>query len=143
MKHFKELTEHNYVLMGRFTYDSIGTPLKNRINIILTRNKKYETPKGTFVYNSFEKVINSYKNLNDEETELFVIGGANLYSQALHYADRIYLTIVENTFPEADTFFPKFSLNEWKVISHQKHSSDETHPFNYNFVTYERRINTK
>jgi dihydrofolate reductase len=143
MKHFKELTANGFICMGRKTYDSIGHPLPNRTNIILTRNKKYKAPFGTFVYHSIDEVIQHYKNQNNNESELWIIGGSEVYNQALPYADRLYLTIIQHTFPEADTYFPKFSLNVWKPVSCEKFEADDDNPYAHYFVTYERRENNQ
>jgi dihydrofolate reductase len=139
MKHFQKLTTNNFVCMGRKTYDSIGHPLKNRTNIILTRNKKYKAPLGTFVYHDIQEVIHDYQNQNNDENELFIIGGSEVYSQALQFANRIHLTIIEHTFPEVDSYFPKFNLVDFKPISCEKHEADENNPYTHYFVTYERR----
>jgi dihydrofolate reductase len=143
MKHFKDLTTGNFVVMGRKTFESIGFPLPNRHNIILTKNKKYKAPVGTFLYHSIEEVINAYKNQNNNESELFFIGGEDIFYQALPFADKIHLTIIDNTFDEVDTYFPRINLRYWKPIKNIKNESDEDHPYDYYFVTYERRFNQK
>ena len=143
MKHFKKLTTNGFVCMGRRTYDSIGHALPNRTNIILTRNKKYKAPVGTFVYHSIEEVIEQYKNQNNNESELYFIGGSEVYNQALPYCDRIYLTIIQHTFPEVDTWFPRISLVDWKPIETVKNKADDKNEHDHFFVTYERRNNQK
>lgn len=139
LKRFKELTTNHIVVMGRKTFQSIGKLLPNRINVILTHNKKFKTPLGGFVYHSFDDVVKEYKNLNNNEKELWIIGGESIYRQSLPYADYIYLTIIEHTTEKVDTFFPEFDLSEWKLIEHIKNKSDEKHPYDYHFVTYKRR----
>lgn len=140
MEHFVKLTTGNFVCMGRKTFESIGKPLKNRTNIILTRDENYKAPFGTYVFHSIEDVIKQYK-LNNDETELFFIGGSEVYSQAIPYASRLYLTIIENNFPHADSFFPQFSMMDWKVVSDQTifHPKDDKNEYDHFFVTYERR----
>jgi dihydrofolate reductase len=139
MKHFRELTTGHFIVQGRRTFDSIGHPLPNRTNIILTRNKRYSAPYGTFVYHSIEEVIHAYHKQNNDESELFIIGGAEVYSQAIHYADRLYLTIIDHEFPNVDSFFPAFSFLDWKVTSNIRNEADENNPYVHSFITYERR----
>lgn len=139
MKHFKELTTGHFVVQGRHTYESIGHPLPNRTNIILTRNKKYIPPVGTFVYHSIEDVINAYKNQNNNESDLWFIGGEKVYQQAIPYADRLYLTITDHEFPLADCYFPSFSMMDWKPIENVENKADENNLYDHYFVTYERR----
>jgi dihydrofolate reductase len=140
MKHFRKLTENNFCVFGRKTYESIGFPLPNRTNIILTRNSKYKVPNGTFVYGSLADVIFEYENYNDKENELFICGGSEIYNQALPYADRIYLTIIDHKFEHADAYFPRFNLSEWKVVENIKNKADENNQYDHYFVTYERKI---
>jgi dihydrofolate reductase len=142
MKHFKQITtsgNHNIVLMGRKTFESIGKPLKDRINIVLTKNKNFQAPKGVFVYHSVEEILNQYKNYGECKPDLFIIGGQQIYNQFLRYADRIYLTIIDHTFEKADAYFPEIDLNEWKIISNIKNAADENNPYDHYFVTYERK----
>lgn len=138
MKHFKELTTKNFICMGRKTYESIGKPLPNRTNIIISRNTKYNSPVGIFVYNSLEDVINEYEFYNQREDELFIIGGADVYKQSMQYCDRMYITVVEEIFEDADAHFPKFDLTEWKITEHTTHEANDKNPYKHHFITYER-----
>jgi dihydrofolate reductase len=141
MSHFKKLTTGHFIVQGRKTYDSIGHPLPNRQNIILTRNKEYRAPLGTFVYHDIETVIKQYKLLNNNESELFIIGGAELFSQSLEFADRIYLTIIEHSFENCDSFFPELSNVDWKVLSEKTIHvpKDAKNEYDHYFLTYEKR----
>jgi dihydrofolate reductase len=141
MSHFKKLTTGHFIVQGRKTYDSIGHPLPNRHNIILTRNKDYKAPVGTFVYHDIETVIKQYKLLNNNESELFIIGGSELFSQTLEFADRIYLTIIEHSFENVDSFFPELSTVDWKVVSEETiyKPRDDKNEFDLYFLTYQRR----
>ena len=142
MKHFKQLTtsgKHNIVVMGRKTLESIGHPLKNRINIVLTKNKNYQTPKGVFIYHSVEEILNQYKNYGECKPSLWIIGGEQIYRQFIRYADRIYLTIIDHEFENADAHFPEIDLSEWKITSNIKNEADENNPYDHYFVTYERK----
>jgi dihydrofolate reductase len=141
MAHFKNLTTGHFIIQGRKTFESIGRPLPNRKNIILTRNKDYKAPHGTFIYHDIETVISEYQNLNNNESELFIIGGGELFSQSIELADRIYLTIIEHAFENVDSYFPPLSTIEWQV-EHDKtifHPADSNNEFDHYFLTYQRR----
>lgn len=139
LKRFKEMTQNNYVVMGRTTFNSIGRPLPNRHNIILTRNKNYKVPIGTFVYNSLHEVVSNYHSHNSDEQELFVIGGGDLYSQAMQYADKLYITRIEHQFEKADTYFPKIDLSQWRKTETVYNWADKDHEYDYTYLTYERK----
>jgi dihydrofolate reductase len=112
LKRFKDLTMGKVVIMGRKTYESLRKPLSNRINIIITRNQNRKLDK-CLVVNSLEEAMEKSK----ASGEAFIIGGGEIYKQALPYAQKLYLTIVEGQF-EADTFFPDYS--EFKKIVFQR-----------------------
>jgi dihydrofolate reductase len=136
---FKELTKSHFVVQGRRTFESIGKPLPLRTNIILTKNNKYVAPNGTFVYHSVEDIIHEYENYGNKEMELWVIGGREIYTQFLKYADKLYITEIEHRFPKIDTYFPQFSFLDWKLIDKVENKKDEKHPYNYAYCIYERR----
>lgn len=102
LKHFKKLTTGNTVVMGRKTYESIGKPLPNRKNIVLTRNNKGIA--GCYVVNSVNDVLNL-------KEDVFVIGGQQIYELFLPYADTLVITHVDNEYPNADTFFPSIDCD--------------------------------
>jgi dihydrofolate reductase len=133
LKHFKEITTGHPILMGRKTYDSIGRPLPNRRNIIITRQTDLNIP-GTEVVNSMEEAISLCAN----EEEVFIIGGAEIYKSALSFTDRIYLTTVHQEF-EADAFFPVLDKNEWLETAQQHHHADEKNAVAYTFSILERK----
>jgi dihydrofolate reductase len=144
LKRFKELTSGQYCVFGRKTFESLPKqPLPNRHNIILTRNNDYQSPLGVYTYQTLESVIFEYREYNDNDDELFICGGEQVYKQALEYADRIYLTIIDHAFTKADAFFPEFDISDWKVIDHEQRKMDNEHLYNYHFVTYERKIKNK
>ena len=124
--------------MGRNTYFSIGHPLPNRHNIILTRNKNYKAPTGTFKYHSLEEVIDKYHNHNADKQDLFIIGGGEVYKQAMQYADKLYITRIECQFQNADTYFPVIDLSAWKLVETVYNWADEKHKYDYTYLTYER-----
>lgn len=133
LKYFKSLTTGHCVIMGRKTYESIGKPLPNRFNIIITRSRDF-TPPGCLVVNSIEEAIKAGKNC---KTEVFIIGGADIFKQSLKLANRIYLTKIHKTF-EGDTFFPYPDPKEWHQVSEEKKSYDEKNPYDYSFLVFER-----
>ncbi len=114
LKHFKEITSGNIIVMGRKTYESIGRPLPNRTNIIITKNNKFKA-EGCLIRNSFNEVLEEAKSYKDKE--IFIIGGGQIYKQALPHTDKLYLTIVDDEV-QADTFFPDYS--QFKNIISEK-----------------------
>ncbi|MBU0697127.1 MAG: dihydrofolate reductase [Bacteroidetes bacterium] len=132
LKFFKSTTSGHPVIMGRKTYDSVGKPLPNRRNIIITRQKDLKI-EGVEVFNELENAI---KACVDEE-EVFIVGGGEIYKQALPFTDKIYLTKVHHTF-NADAFFPELNYSEWKLISKEEHEPDEKHAYCFSFITFSR-----
>lgn len=134
LKYFKSLTIGNRVLMGRNTYESIGRPLPDRDNIVVT-TRPLDYPEGSrlTIRNNLVDALLEFGN----NAELYVIGGANVYEQALPYASRIYLTRIEEEF-EGDTFF-RFNEEEFKVVSRVKGRKDEQNPYVHNYLLYERK----
>lgn len=133
LKHFKEITSGHTVIMGRKTYDSVGKPLPNRRNIIITRNTGLEIA-GTEVVASMEEAL----QLCSSEKEVYIIGGAQIYSSSLHITDKIYLTRVHQSF-EADSFFPEIDPSLWIESDIEHHQPDEKNPIGYTFSTLTRR----
>ena len=118
LKRFKKLTLNHPVIMGRTTYESLGKPLPDRTNIVVSRNQKLKI-KGCQIANSLEEAINKAKMI--DRYEIFIIGGGQIYREAINLADRLYLTIINASSP-ADTFFPDYSGFK-KIISSQKGNS--------------------
>lgn len=131
LKHFKQITSGHTVIMGRKTYDSVGKPLPNRRNIIITRQEI--TIPGCEVVTSVEEAL----ELCADEEEVFIVGGAEIYKLAMNKTDRIYLTIIHHSF-DADTFFPEIDYMEWKEVSREDHTADEKHKYAYSFIKLER-----
>ena len=111
LKRFKKITFGHPVIMGRITYESLGKPLPGRTNIVVTRNKDFKAP-GCLVFDSLGKAISFAKN---KDKEVFIIGGGKIYEQGIKIADKLYLTLVEDS-PEADTFFPDYSGFKKKIF---------------------------
>jgi len=130
LKRFKKVTSNHHVIMGRKTFESLGKPLPNRTNIIITRNSNYKA-EGCIVVNSLNEAIEAAK----EDENPFILGGAEIYKQAIEIADKLDLTFVHHEF-DADVFFPKIDTTIWKEISREYFKADDKNKFNYSFVSY-------
>jgi dihydrofolate reductase len=131
LKRFKSITMGHCIIMGRKTYDSIGKPLPGRTNIVVTRNKSFKID-GCVIVHSLEEAYEYALKIN--ETESFVIGGAELIKQAISDCDKIYLTIIHSTI-EGDTFLDPLS-NDWKIESTENYLPDEKNNYHYSFINY-------
>ena len=134
MKRFKEITTGHTVIMGRKTFESLPNGrLPNRRNIIISHNTQLAI-EGAEVYSSLDYAF--IKCIN--ETEVFIIGGAQIYKQAISVADKLYITKILSAFPEADAFFPPIDKNKWKETSRETFPADEKNPYAFMFLEYER-----
>lgn len=130
LRRFKEITTDHTVIMGRKTYQSIldrlGKPLPNRRNIVITRDKNFKANGATVVHSIEEALSEAGKD------DTFIIGGAEIYNQSLHLADRIYLTEVYAEI-EGDTYFPQIDPDTWREVARESHEPDEKnkHPFDW------------
>ena len=131
---FKKLTMGHHLIAGRKTYQSIGSALPGRQMIVLTRDSDF-IAEGCLVANSLEEALNLAKD--DGEQEAFIIGGAEIYRQALVLADRLYITRVQGAF-EADTHFPDFSEDDWVLVCEQEFPADEKNSYPHVFFHYLR-----
>lgn len=134
LKHFKMLTSGHPIIMGRRTYDSIGKPLPNRTNIVITRNEEWSS-EGTTRADSLQEAIEMAKEI---DSEIFIIGGGTVYEQAMDWADVLEITEVHRSF-EGDTFFPEIDTKIWKEVSREHFTKDEKNELDYSFVRHERR----
>lgn len=132
-KRFKELTSHHYIIMGRKTFESFPKPLPNRTHIVITKQQNY-APEGCIVVHSMESAI----AMTQQEQEVFIIGGGEIYILGIAFATKIELTRVTGTF-DADTFFPRIDANEWELITEIPHAKDEKHLYNFVYQTYVRK----
>ncbi len=134
LKRFKKVTSGHSIIMGRNTFESIGKPLPNRRSIIVTRNKQYHR-EGCDVVHSLEAAIDLVKT----EEKTFIIGGAQIYKQAIenNLADQLDITLVHSDF-DADVFFPKINTSVWEETSRENFEADEKNQFNYSFVSFQR-----
>jgi dihydrofolate reductase len=140
LKYFKRTTSGKAIIMGRKTYDSIGRPLPNRTNIVITRNPDFTAP-GVKVVVSLEAAIELAKEVNyiNDVDEVMIIGGASIYESALPIADRLYLTHVHAEV-EGDAYFPEMNFQQWSETSREDYKASEQNPYDYSFVVYEKTI---
>jgi len=134
MKHFKDTTALHAVIMGRKTFESIGKPLPNRKNIVITRDVNYKQV-GVEIVHSLAEALDLFPDQNEE---IFIIGGAELYKQTMPIADKLYITYINAEDDEADSFFPEIIPIVWNEISHKEHKRDEQNHFSYTFLVYEK-----
>ena len=132
MRYFKRTTSGHPVVMGRKTYDSLGRPLPNRTNVVITHSDLQI--EGCTVVHSLEEAAALFRN----DEEVFVIGGAQIYAQALPVADRLYLTRIERRY-EGDTSFPEWKPSEWRLVSSEHYDRGEKFDAPFTFELYERR----
>jgi len=134
LKYFKKRTLNHHIIMGRKCYQSIGKPLPKRTNVIVTRDP-YFISSNCIVAQSIEQALNvAYEN---EEEEVFIIGGGTIYEQTQMIWDKLYLTEVDLK-AEGDIFFPKLDMSEWDFISSEEHKKDDKNKFDHVFKVYQR-----
>ena len=132
-KRFKELTSGHYIIMGRKTFESFPKPLPNRTHVVITRQQNYQ-PDGCIVVNSIENAI---KACPENET-IYIIGGGEIYNQALAFSDTIEITKVHGEF-EADAFFPEIKAEEWELVQSDFNAKDEKHLYDYTYQTFVKK----
>ena len=133
MRFFRTTTSGHPVIMGRKTFESLGSkPLPKRKNIVITRSDvEFE---GAFVAHSLEEAI----AMVDDDAEVFIMGGAQIYAQALDIADRMYITRVERDY-EGDTSFPEVDYSKWKLVAEEHYERGEVYDSPFSFLTYDRK----
>ena len=134
LKRFKALTSGHCIIMGRKTFESFPKPLPNRTHIVITRQKNYSAQEGVIIVNSLQDAIKKAEH----DTNPFIIGGGEIYKQALNVVDTIEFTRVHHSF-EGDTFFPVLSDAIWKETDRVYHKKDDLHKFDFSYITYKRR----
>lgn len=131
MRFFRQTTSGHPVIMGRKTYESLGRPLPNRTNVVISRTISHI--EGCTVVRSLEEAVAMFPS----DEEVFIIGGAQIYALALKVADRFYLTRVEHEY-EGDTSFPEWDEQQWRLTSRQAFECGEKYPHPFAFEIYER-----
>ena len=145
LAYFKEVTSGHPIIMGRKTFESIGRALPKRTNIVITRNAEWLAPSGVEgLVPSVLRVSNLDEALavaeeSDGGEEVFIIGGGEIFKEAISLADRLYVTEVHTEVSGADTFFPEIHDNIWREISRRSFFKDDKNSFDCDFVIYERR----
>ena len=133
LKRFKNLTTNHSVIMGRKTFESLPNPLPDRNNIVITRDTNYSKP-NIQVCSSIEDAI----NLTKTDTQPFIIGGGEIYTQTINIVDRIELTRVHEEF-DGDAYFPEIPLDIFELINEENYNSDLENEFDYSYLTYKKR----
>jgi dihydrofolate reductase len=136
LQHFKRTTLGHHVIMGRKTFESMGKPLPGRTSIVITRNKDYQVSPPHYVVHSLDEALEIVQNKDLEQA--FILGGAEIFRQALPVVDEMIITEVD-AHPDGDTFFPPVDYSAWKKVSEEDHSKDEKNEYNYTFVIYHRK----
>ncbi len=129
-KRFKKLTTGHHIIMGRKTFESFPKPLPNRTHIVITRNPDY-APEGVIVVHSMEAALAIAK----EDSQPFIIGGGEIYTLGMPYAECIELTRVHGDF-DGDTYFPEINSELWQITQQEKHLIDERHSHAFTYITY-------
>ena len=132
LRHFKKLTIGKPIIMGSTTFASIGKALPNRINIVMTRDINFIT-KGCVVVHSVEDALHAAQGYEG----IMVIGGANVFTQFLPLAGKMYLTMIDTEI-DGDVYFPKWNPDEWRETGQETHEPDERNPYHYTFLTLDR-----
>nr|AIA18414.1 Dihydrofolate reductase [uncultured bacterium] len=133
LKRMKTITMGHHLIMGRKTFESLGKPLPGRTSIIITRNKNYQVPPECIVVPSLKEALAAVKNDN----EPFIVGGGEIFREALPLVNKIYLTRIHQRF-EGDTYFPELNEKEWKQVSRNDFQRDEKNNYAYSFINLER-----
>lgn len=136
LKRFKRITMGHPVVMGRKTFESLGgKPLPGRTNVVVSRNPAFAVPEGVVLAGSLDEAIARFDHGDDE---VFIIGGGEIYRQAMPRADKLYLTRIEAS-PEGDTHFPKIGEKEWRMVGCEKHPAETNDPTPaFEFIDYNR-----
>jgi dihydrofolate reductase len=132
LQYFKKITLNHHIMMGRNCFLSIGRPLPKRINIVITRNQ-YFIATGVVVKHNIQEAIAFAKE--NGETELFIIGGGEIYNQTISLVNKLYITEVD-LITDGDVFFPKLDKKQWLLSYEEKHLKDDKNEYNYSFKTY-------
>ncbi|MDX1479021.1 MAG: dihydrofolate reductase [Saprospiraceae bacterium] len=135
LKFFKQTTTGHHIIMGRKNYQSIGKPLPKRTNVVVTRNPFFISSGCVIVHSIEEGIQQAFEN---GDTEAFIIGGGEIYAQALPLLDRMYLTVLDADI-DGDVFFPEYDPAEWQVTSSEFHPAAGKDPYDYTIQILERR----
>ena len=138
MKHFRDTTKGCTVIMGQKTFESIGNPLPNRRNIVLTQDDSFQ-PQGVEITHSLDELFKLLEKTSDKDKEIFIIGGGQIYKLFIEKADKLYITHVNAEFPDADTFFPEIDKNKWQKMKSEVLNKYVLNKYNLEFAEYVRK----
>lgn len=133
LKHFKQLTMGHHMIMGRKTYDSIGKPLPGRTTVVVTRDINLKI-KGCLIAHSLHEALAACAN----DENIFIVGGAEIYAQALAHVDTLYITEIQQDVA-GDAWFPEFDQAAWQEVAREVRTQTSPQPLEYHFVTYRRK----
>ena len=133
LKHFKALTMGHHLIMGRKTFESIGKPLPGRTTVVVSRDRSLKID-GCVVAHSLQEAVAACAN----DPQIFMVGGADIYAQALGLADKLYITEIQQDVA-GDAWFPEFDRSEWLEMLREKHRQETPEPLEYHFVEYRRK----
>ena len=133
LKHFKALTMGHHMIMGRKTFESIGKPLPGRTTVVVSRDRSLKID-GCVVAHSLQEAVAACAN----DPQIFMVGGADIYAQALGLADKLYITEIQQDVA-GDAWFPEFDRSEWLEMLREKHRQETPEPLEYHFVEYRRK----
>lgn len=138
LRRFRLLTMGKPLIMGRKTFVSLGKPLDGRDNIVITRDQEFEAP-GAFVTHSLKDAmqLGQVKAIDRGVDEVMIIGGAEVYKEALPIVSRLYYTLIHAS-PEGDAYFPKLNMEDWSEVSHDKFEASEKDNYDYSLIIYEK-----
>jgi len=139
LKYFYRITKGHHVIMGRKTFNEYGVskPLPDRTNIIVSRDPEFKA-EGTIVAKNIEEALKIAAASG--ESEVFIIGGGEIYRQSMLIADKLYITLIHTRIEDGDTFFPQIDPHQWELVMDEWHEKDEKNPFDYSFRVYQRRL---
>ena len=140
LRYFKQATMGKPILMGRKTFESIGRPLPGRLNVVITRDAEWEAPTGVVAEQSLEAAYRRAEAQAELEggDEIMIIGGGQIYADALADIDRMYVTQVHADV-DGDAWFPEVDWDQWEELGREDFSASENNPYDYSFVVYQRR----
>ncbi len=136
--HFKKITTGHSIIMGRRTFDSIGRALPKRTNVVITRDPDFSVD-NVFRVSNIEEAVELAQR-SEWPGEIFIIGGGEIYNQAMKLAEKLYVTLINTEVPDADIFFPEIDQNIWKESEREDHLKDSRNKFDYSFLTYTREV---
>lgn len=139
MKHFKEITRGHIVIMGQKTFESLGRPLPNRRNIVLTQDNLFQK-EGIEAVHSLEELGVLLEKTSEQNEENFIIGGGQIYKLYMEKADKLYITHVDASFPDAEIYFPVINGSKWQKVKSEKYSKDKQNNFNLEFAEYIKKV---